>query len=61
VCRMRFMDTKKIGKPKTIEDAKRVNIYISKKAHEKAKKIGGGNFSAGVTKLINEYANKANT
>jgi hypothetical protein len=52
---MRFMDTKKIGKPKTIEDAKRVNIYISKKAHEKAKKIGGGNFSAGVTKLINEY------
>jgi hypothetical protein len=59
---MRFMNTKpKIGKPKTIEDAKRVNIYISKKAHEKAKKIGGGNFSAGVTKLINEYANKANT
>lgn len=56
---MRFMDTKpKIGKPKTIEDAKRVNIYISKKAHEKAKKIGGGNFSAGVTKLINEYANR---
>lgn len=43
------------GRPRIIEDAKRVNIYISKKAHEKAKKIGGGNFSVGVTKLIDEY------
>lgn len=48
----------KSGRPRKIEDAKRVNIYISKKAHEKAKKIGNGNFSTGVTKLINEYDNR---
>jgi len=43
------------GRPGKIEKPKRINIYISSKHHEKAKVIGNGNFSKGITKLIDLY------
>lgn len=46
---------RKAGRPKALEGAIQFNIVLTREQIEKAEKVGGGNRSQGVRKMIDFY------
>lgn len=44
------------GRPVSMRDGKRVNVYLDRKSLERAAKLGDGNVSAGIRRALDQAA-----